>query len=396
MNNVNIKQHFSDIPGQRAQKPRVLHVVGSLALGGIETWLMHMLRHQDQFEVEHELLLLKENAGPYEAEVRDLGIPINRITIENSKLEWPWLFTSFLRKEGPFLAVHAHCTPHFNAVALMAARIAGVPLRIAHSHEARTRGQDCPTKQRIGTALAKPILRYAATRRIGISEAAIEEIAGTRWTEQRGTMILHYGFDFDAYRGAAERAQKLRARFGIPPTGKVVGTVARFDLVKNHKFLVDAFAHCHASKPTTHLVLVGEGALKTQVERQVAELGLQECVHFAGATQDIAAFMAMFDLFVLPSHSEGLGIVCVEAQAAGTPSIVSTGFPPEVVIIPEGVDLEPISSGPDDWGDKICLALEQAKPDASAWLERVEASRFGLQRCVSELDMIYAAGVAKS
>lgn len=373
------------------ERPRVLHIVGSLALGGIETWLMHMLRQTPQFHVRHELLLLKQSAGPYEPEVERLGIPIHRLVLKDGKLNWPQRFGQFLSKNGPYLAVQSHCTPYFNATALLVARMAGVPLRIAHSHEARTRGVDCPPKQKIGTWIARPILEVAANRRIGISEASIEEIAGTGWRKRKGTSVLHYGFDFSRYRDAEKRATALRARLGVPPDAKIVGTVARFDPVKNHSFLIEAFDLCCRQVPEAHLVLVGEGRLRTDVEEQVARLGLRDRVHFAGATQDIPAYMALFDLFTLPSHSEGLGIVCVEAQAAGTRSLVSTGFPQEAFVVPGAVDVLPLTAGVERWASAMAAALTKSAPDAAEWLRVVEKSRFGLERCVRELDAIYAS-----
>ncbi len=388
------RQQRPDPPG----KPRVLHLIGALALGGIETWLVHMLRHQDEFSVRHELLLTKADVGPYEAEVRALGIPIHRLPLSDGKLGWLGRFRRFLRDEGPFAIMHSHGAPQLAAPALEMARQAGVPVRIAHSHSARSRsaGKDYPLRLRIARRIAIPWFRRTATRRIGITELALEEIAGAGWREDRAASVLIYGFDFSRYRGALERARALRRSLGIPEGAPVVGNVARFAPVKNHALLVDSFATCAKRLPQARLVLVGEGPLRDEIETRVRSLGLSDKVHFAGATEDVAAFMALFDLFALPSFSEGLGIVVVEAQAAGTRALVSETTPAEASVVPGAVEVLPLSAGAEAWGEAMARLLQLPKPDSAHWLEEVERSRFGISRCIVELDSIYRSELERA
>ena len=80
-----------------AARPRVLHVIGTLALGGIETWLVHMLRHKNEFSVAHEILLTVDSVGPYEEEVRSLGIPIHRLPLAGNKRRWFGQFAALLQ-----------------------------------------------------------------------------------------------------------------------------------------------------------------------------------------------------------------------------------------------------------------------------------------------------------
>ena len=370
-------------------RPRVLHVIGSLALGGIETWLVHMLRNGKAFAVRHELLLTKGDVGPYEAEVRSLGIPIHRLPLSDGKLRWFGRFRDFLRGEGPFAAVHSHAAPHFSAPALAVAKRAGVPIRIAHSHSARSKGDDYPLRLHLARRLAMPWLRSSATRRIGITDLAIEEIAGANWRAQPNASVLIYGFDFSAYGKAPERSQKLRKTLEIGVNEKVVGNVARLMPVKNHRLLLDAFAVCAKELPDCRLVLVGEGPLQDPIAAQAAALGISDRVRFAGTTEDVPTYMAMFDLFALPSFSEGLGIVVVEAQAAGTRALVSETTPEEASVVPGAVEVLPLAAGAEAWGKEMARLLQLPPPDPIDWLEQVERSRFGIRRCIEELDSIY-------
>lgn len=372
-------------------RPRVLHIFGSLALGGIETWLVHMFRHGNEFSVRHELLLLKSDVGPYEAEVRALGIPIRRLPLSEGKLNWFKRFGRLLRDEGPFAAVHSHPAPHFAAPALEAAKWAGVPIRIAHSHSARSMGEDYALRYRLARRLAVPWLRRSATRRIGITELAIEEVAGKGWRRDPESSVLTYGFDFGSFRGAAERGHRLRRELNIPDAAPVVGHVGRFEPVKNHRFLLEAFAICAARLPDSHLVLVGKGRLQGEVQAFAKSLGLADRIHFPGTTTDAPAYMAMFDLFALPSFSEGLGIVVVEAQAAGTPALVSETTPAEASVVLGAVEVLPLASGAGAWGEAMARRLREPAPEPSDWLDQVERSKFGIRRCIEELDSIYRA-----
>ena len=379
-------------------RPRVLHMLGALTLGGIETWLVHMLRHADQFSVRHELLLTKADVGPYEEEVRRLGIPIHRCLLSDGKLGWFGRFRLFLRDEGPFAAVHSHGAPHFAAPALEAAKRAGVPIRIAHAHSARSRseGEDYPLRLRLARRIAIPWFKKTATRRIGITELAIEEIAGSNWRRDPRASVLIYGFDFSRFRRAGERGRLLRDQLGISGEAPVVGHIGRFEPVKNHRFLLESFAECARQMPDAQLVLVGKGRLRDAIEEYARSLGLADRVHFPGTTEDAAAYMAMFDLFALPSFSEGLGIVVVEAQAAGTRALVSETTPAEASVVPGGVEVLPLAAGARAWGEAMARFLRLPAPEAEEWLDQVEQSRFGIRRCIDELDAIYRSELERT
>jgi glycosyltransferase involved in cell wall biosynthesis len=377
-------------------KPRILHVLASLSLGGIETWLMHMLRHSERFSVEHEVLLTKAAAGEYEAEARQLGIMIHRLPMEQSRRVWLESFRTFLMAQGPFAAIHSHVY-FFSAPVLAAAKKAGVPARIAHCHTARSRGNDHKTiRHKLRRAIAIRWLKRVATTKIGISEAAIEEIAGADWKSDPSNTVLIYGFDFSQYRAVSERARSLRRQLAIPAGVAVVGHVGRFELVKNHVFLVEAFAAALQRVPNAQLVLVGNGPIEALVAAKVKALGLAEQVHFPGTTDDVAAFMRMFDVFILPSLSEGLGIVCVEAQAAGTPVIVSDKVPAEVEVVPGAVQFLPLSDGVGHWGAAIAQAVQRHQGHFEEWLAQVEQSRFAIGRCIEELDQIYRSELERA
>ncbi len=372
------------------RKPRVLHVLKGLPLGGIETWLMHVLRRDRDSFVQHELLLMVEGPGDYEPEARELGIPIHKLLKKGSWLRWFADLRRFLKEQGPFDALHCHTAYAIGAPIVAIAASAGVPSRIAHQHEARSLGVDFRSaRQRLIRRGAMTIYPWAASRRIGITEAAIEEIAGPNWRTKKDCSILLYGFDYSNFDGAAGRAQDLRDALDLDHGHRVIGHVGRFAPVKNHAFLLRTFARVAEADPAARLVMVGEGPLEPEMKKLASDLGIGDRVRFAGTTQDIAAYMTLFDLFLLPSFSEGLGIVCVEAQVAGTRVLASDTVPREAAVVPGAIDFLALSSGHDAWAKRIIELLALPKPDAAEWRQTVERSAFGLDRCISDLHAIY-------
>ena len=370
-------------------KPRVLHVLKSLPLGGIETWLMHVLRRDRDSFVQHELLLMVEEPGVYEAEARALGVPIHKLPNDKGWLRWFADLRRFLKQQGPFAAVHSHPSRVGGPIIAVAA-LAGVPSRIAHQHDARSAGPDFRSvRERLLRRGTMFLTGLAATRRIGITETAIEDIAGKGWRKAADCSVLLYGFDFSSFSGAAERARDLRTALELQPQQRIVGHVGRFDQVKNHPFLLRTFAKIAAADPQARLVLVGTGRLEAEVRALADGLGIGPAVRFAGATQDIAAFMALFDLFLFPSFSEGLGIVCVEAQAAGTRVLASDTVPREAAVVADGVAFLPLAAGEEAWARRAAELLAMPAPDAAEWHSAVERSAFGLDRCVRDLHAIY-------
>jgi len=370
-------------------KPRVLHVLKSLPLGGIETWLMHVLRNDRGSPVQHELLLMVEEPGAYEAEARELGVPIHKLPQTGRWMSWFFELFRFLKEHGPFDIIHSHPSKVGGPIVAVAA-LAGVPGRIAHQHDARSTGVDIRTVRESLLRRATMVLtKLAATRRIGITEAAIEDIAGKKWRKTKDCTVVLYGFDYSNFARAADRARDLRPGLALAPTDHVIGHVGRFDPVKNHEFLLRTFATVAQTDPNARLVMVGRGRLEPELRTLAEELGIGDRVRFAGSTQDIAAFMALFDLFLFPSFSEGLGIVCVEAQAAGTRVLASDTVPREAAVVPGGVDFLPLEAGEKAWAHRVAELMAMPKPDPQEWRRAVEQGPFGIDRCLRDLHEIY-------
>lgn len=366
---------------------RILHVVGNMNAGGVETWLMHVLRHMPRHDWAMDFLVASETPGLFDPEIAALGA---QRFVMGDRLRRPRHFHRRLRDflaDSDYAIVHSHVNA-FSGVVLDAAWRAGVPGRIAHSH----RVSELPatalikrTARQTGIALIK----QRATAGIGISEAAAAALFGPAWRSDGRWRIIHYGFTYDHFHGLPAPAQAKEA-VGLPPEAIVVGHVGNFAPVKNHVFLVDVFAQLVARGSADYLLLVGDGRERARIDRRVQALGLQDRVVMVGAQPQVAGYLAAMDLKLFPSVVEGFGIVALEAQAAGTPVLASTAIPPEVDVVPGGVARLPLAAGVDAWADKAQQCLATPLPDQSRCLHQVESSPFGIQHCLAALDDLYS------
>ena len=108
--------------------------------------------------------------------------------------------------------------------------------------------------------------------------------------------------------------------------------VGRFHPAKNHSFLLKLFAEIHKKDPKTILLLAGDGELRSAIEKQITNLDIQDSVFLLGNRNDVPNLLQASDCFLFPSIWEGLGIVVIEAQAAGLVTICSDSIPQEVKI----------------------------------------------------------------
>ena len=135
--------------------------------------------------------------------------------------------------------------------------------------------------------------------------------------------VISNGIPTDRYARPQISRKEWRAREGFGDDDVLFVCVARFAPQKNHALLLKAFAQGPASDPNAHLVLVGEGVLRQQLEGQAKSLGLSRQVHFLGLRTDIPDVLGAMDVFVLSSDYEGNPLSVMEAMASGLP-IVST------------------------------------------------------------------------
>jgi glycosyltransferase involved in cell wall biosynthesis len=374
----------------QAKPIRVLHVVGGMNRGGIETWLMHILRSIDRDRIQMDFLVHTQNSCAYDQEIRDLGSKI----IPCLNPEKPRLYSAnlkaILQEYGPYHVVHSH-VHFFSGFVLRIAYQVGVPTRIAHSHNDTSSVEaNARWTRKIYLALMRRWLFYYATFGLAASRLAAIDLFGKQWENKLRWKLLYYGVDLKPFEECID-LQNIRAELGIPQNALVIGHIGRFVHQKNHAFLIEIAQEMIHKEPNAYFLLIGEGELRQDIEAKVAECGLKNHVCFTGSRADVPKLMrGAMDIFVFPSFYEGLGLVLVEAQAAGLPCITSTVVPEEADIIKPHIKRLALSSSAETWATEILkmqkLQLSINPKDAN---KLVSNSIFNIKSGITSLTKIY-------
>jgi glycosyltransferase involved in cell wall biosynthesis len=376
---------------------RVLHVLGALNRGGIETWLLHVLRHADRGAFCMDFVVHTDKRGAYDDEARALGSRIHPCLHPRRPRQYARALKGILRDQGPYDIVHSH-VHHYSGHVLRLARQAGVPVRIAHSHN-----DTSPVQARAGVlrriylaSMERWIARHA-TLGLAASGKAAASLFGPSWHTDPRWKLLFYGIDLGQFRNGVTAAA-VRAELNIPQNAFVVGHVGRFEHQKNHPFLVEIFAELARRHPQAVLLLVGEGALRPAIEKKVVDEGLTDRVIFAGLRSDVPRLMiGAMDVFLLPSWHEGLPMVLVETQAAGLPSVISDVIADETTLVEPLMRRVSLLQPPSAWAEEI-LALANGAPVIPRPEARsiVEQSSLSIQASVGNLERVYRESVSSA
>ncbi|WP_448382807.1 glycosyltransferase family 1 protein [Desulfosoma sp.] len=373
------------------QPIRVLHVFGRMNRGGAETFIMNVYRHIDRGKIQFDFAVHSDEPGHYDEEIRSLGgrifiLPRPHLSVLPA---YNRALTRLLSKEGSYAVVHSHV--HFySGIPLAIAASAGTPMRIAHSHNTSDGKTTTLPRRLYRRYMRHQMFRYA-THMLGCSRAACEGLYGSRCWHDPRVQVVHYGIDLTPFESLSMTPKALRRKLGLPEDGYIVGHVGRFDVQKNHFFLIELFTHLLGCLPTARLVLVGDGPLRPDIERQVRGNGIEDRVFFLGVRADVPEIMGCVDAFLLPSFWEGIPLVLLEAQAAGVPCIVSD-------VISDESDLRigllfPVSlkANHDIWIEYILQAFKISRPPWSVRKEALRRNGYDVQQVAELLSSIYGS-----
>lgn len=308
------------------QPIRVAQVMGKMLGGGVEAVVMNYYRHIDRSKVQFDFLVDSDSTLVPRDEIESLGGRVFEIPPYQHVIEYQRELQRLFKQEG-WRIVHSHINA-LSVFPLRAAKKAGVPVRIAHSHSTSGKGEHA--KNAMKAVLKTQANRYP-THRFACSKYAGE------WLFGKGTAfeVMYNAIDLNRFRYNAEVRAQARTDLGLVGDQFAIGHVGRFTAQKNHPFLVDAFAEVAKRRPDAVLLLVGTGEAEASVKDLVAERGLSDRVKFLGQRSDVNRLYQAFDAFVLPSLYEGLCLVGVEAQAAGLPCLLSDAITREVDVTGE-------------------------------------------------------------
>ncbi len=259
----------------------------------------------------------------YEEEFKKNGSRIFNIpNRRNNPFAFYFALIKFFRNNNDYDVVHHHLNSCSSIEPIIIAKLFGVKT-VAHSHN------EFKGNKRLTNLLHKlnrTILPYFTDSYIACSDKA-----GESMFKKNKFNVINNGVNLKEYthnqntRGNYRELLDIKNKF-------VVGHIGRFKYQKNHEYLIEVFYEFQKLKDNSVLMLVGEGELEKDIREKVQKLGIEDKVLFTGVRNDISSLMQAMDAFVFPSRYEGLGIVLIEAQAAGLYSLVADTIPDEALV----------------------------------------------------------------
>lgn len=378
--------------GRPGRRIRLVYVIDNMGIGGTELNAVRTAERLDRDVYDLRVACMRPD-GPLRERYRALGVPVVPLPMRNlygvSMLRSGLRFASYLRSEAVQI-VHAHDI-YSNVFATVWARVAGVPAviasrRWAHALPAR--------KFRWTNAAAFHAAHAVLANSAHVARGVVERDnvpPGKVWT------VTNFADDEAFAPLTGEERAALRGVWGIPPDATVIGCVARLAPVKDHATLIAAFAALRPTRSDLHLVLVGDGECRNELESLAKKLGVQGAVTFTGELRGGGNPHRLFDISALASRSEGFPNSVVEAMAAGV-AVVATavGGVPDAVAEGETGMLVPPGEA-----DALAAALGRLADDAilrhamGASGRRRAWQKFRASAVIGELRTMYDALLAR-
>ena len=332
----------------RDEPIRVAQIIGKLASGGVEAVVNNYWCGMDHEAFRFDYYIDEDSVCEPAREMLDSGAVYRTIPSSRHPAARVKALTALLKQYPPQI-VHSHMNS-LNVFSLYAARRAGIPVRISHSHSTSDR------REVLRTAV-KGVLRrtggWFATDRMACGDRAARWLFGDRAVDAGEVFILPNAIDVEKYRFSPEARGRVRQELGLEDAF-VVGHVGRFATVKNHAFLIRAFA-----------------ALKTK--RAVT-----------GNREDAADLYSAMDVFALPSLYEGFPVVGTEAQANGLPCLFSDHISREL----EG-DIRFLPLRETEWAEALRETDRVPEGKRAGAADRLKGSRLDRKVSASLLEAYY-------
>lgn len=386
---------------------RVLQVIDTLGMGGAETWLMELLRFWSKSgAVQMDFLLTSGNSGLFDDEARQLGAKLHYLEFGRaSTTAFARRFRRILR-EGHYDAIHDHQDYasgwHFLIGYGLLPRV-----RVTHVHNPwlhMEANYAINIRRKLVAVAGKRLVRTLATHVCGTSREALTQYGFLpRAGQVPDVSVVHCGIAVDDFNARIESDRvAIRQDFQWAPETKIVLFVGRLDRAleidhpSNHKnswLAVEIVRSAIAIDPGVRLLMAGAGdEPRREVEERIAHWGLGDKLRLIGVRRDVGRLMRAADVLLFPSSQEGLGMVAVEAQAAGLPVLASDAVPRECIVVPELYNAASLQEPIEHWATTLVDIIRKPRPSLAECRDALTTSAFSIEPSARRLEAIYAIG----
>lgn len=355
-------------------------------LGGVERWLLGVAQALEGSDIQIDILVHTDEPGVLDDKLRKVGVNIIPLLGYKNPISYVTKLCRIIKQRGGYDVVHSHVL-YFSGIVLMAAKIAGVPIRISHAHSNRT---DIEPKKGIRAFYIKCMkfmVKTFATRYFAVSQEAHKSLH-KGCVDDENLETLYCGIK---HLELVNINQNIKSTLGISSEKLVLGHVGRMSEPKNHKFLL-AILKTLKTKTDVVLVLIGDGELKNEIIHEINELGLSDDVLLLGSRDDAVDIMvSLFDVIAFPSLYEGLPLTVVEAQAVGVPIIVAENITREAEFDSGIVSYLSLENTADTWADAILNSTPPVERGLN--YEKFSKTGFYLPNHIKNLKRIYYGNI---
>ena len=310
---------------------RVLQLTSSLGFYGAEQMIMTLITALDRESFDVRLATLEKkrvSSTAIVAAARAAGF--DAVTLPcRGWLDWGAIQElKSLVEEQRIEILHCH-EPKSRLYGAIVSKMTGVPIVATHHNWT---GQNLRTRL---VELIDAAVLHSCQRVVAVSSSVAESMRPVLISSSRIEVIPN-GIDLSVFKDSQQNSE-LRASLGIPPGVPVIGAVGRLDIQKAHERLIEAARKLTDAGQDAIYLIVGEGVERPRLESLARNLGLSDRVLLPGYRSDIKPFLAIMDLFVLPSRREGTPMALLEAMAMRKP-VVATAVGGVPDVLTDGID----------------------------------------------------------
>lgn len=358
---------------------KILEVIGSMNMGGAETLLMNILRNINKQKYELFFLCYGNKKFDYEDELTSLGGKIIRISTPTSNIFKNVKQIKKIIKDNNIDVVHCHT--YFNSMyALIAAKQCKIKKRITHSHNTISEKNPSILK-RFYFFVSKIIINLYSTDFLACGQEAGEAL----FFRNKNFRIIDNGIILDKFYYDSEIREKKRKELNFSDGYQVIGHVGRFEEAKNHEFLIDIFDGYQKKHKDSILLLIGDGSLRTSIEKKIREKHLQNKVFLLLKRSDVNEIYSAMDLFLFPSLYEGLPVVLIEAQTNGLPIVASDTIDKDSDYT-DTISFLSLQDSKDVWITEIDKRMGKRTDNRKL----MENSKYNIKNTVKQIEEIYS------
>lgn len=305
-------------------KIKVLHITYDMRIGGTEQVIKNLVQGSDSAIFDMSILCIESPLGPFADDLLTQGISINALSRQPG---FDIKLISQIRrhiKHHQIDILHCHqYTPYIYGLFGSLFTSAKV---IFTEH-----GRFYPDSSSWKRKLLNPVLHKLTTATTAISSATKQALVEFENFKENGIQVVYNGI-FGLTVDSTKR-DKLAEELGVEKDTICIGTIARLDPIKNHTMMLKAFKRVLDAGLNCKLLIVGDGEQMPVLLGLIESLALKEYVILTGYEPKPQNHLALMDIYLLPSLSEGTSMTLLEAMSIGKPCIVThAGGNPEIVL----------------------------------------------------------------